>query len=75
MSHLVAKRDIKPSSKHKEKGKKNDGLVLAEDLRMVADKGYPDLEDEAKKQIVLNHYLGQTEHTQVAFNVKKTTVN
>ena len=38
---------------------------------MLADKGYPDLEDKAKEQIALNHFLGQIEHTQVAFSVKQ----
>ena len=44
---------------------------FAEDLMMLADKGYLDLEDKAKEQIALNHYLGQIEHTQVAFIVKQ----
>ena len=41
LSHLATERDIKPSSKHEEKGKKKDGPIFAEDLRMLADKGYP----------------------------------
>ena len=46
----VAERNTKPSSKHEEKGKKKDGPIFAEDLSMLADKAYPDLEDKAKEQ-------------------------
>ncbi len=44
---------------------------LAEDLRTLADKAYPDLEDAAREQIALTSYLGQLSKPQVAFSVKQ----
>ncbi len=44
---------------------------FAEDLRMLVDKAYPDLEDAAQEQIALTSYLGQLSKPQVAFSVKQ----
>ena len=44
---------------------------LAEDLRLLADKAYPDLEEKAKEQLALNAYLGLLDNPQVAFGVRQ----
>jgi hypothetical protein len=46
---------------------------LAEDLRLLADKAYPDLEDNARERLALNAYLSQIENPHVAFGVKQKT--
>ena len=43
----------------------------AEDLRALADKAFPELQDEARERLALNSYLNQLEHPQVAFGVKQ----
>ena len=42
-----------------------------EDLRALADKVFLELQDEARERLVLNSYLNQLEHPQVAFSVKQ----
>ena len=37
----------------------------------MADKAYPDLQEEARKRLALNGYLAQLDHSQVAFGVKQ----
>ena len=44
---------------------------FAEDLRTLTDKAFPELEDKAREHLVLNSYLNQLEHPQVAFGVKQ----
>lgn len=46
---------------------------LAEDLRLLADKAYPDLGDKARETLALNAYLAQLDNPQVAFGVKQKT--
>ena len=36
---------------------------------------YPDLQEDAKGQLTLTHYLGQLEHQQRAFSVKQKRPN
>ena len=43
----------------------------AEDLKTIVDKAYPDLQDEAREQMALTHYLTQIDNPQVAFAVKQ----
>ena len=43
---------------------------LADDLRNLADKAYPELQDEARERLALNQYLQQLDQPQVAFGVK-----
>lgn len=43
----------------------------AEDLKTIVDKAYPDLQDAAREQMALTHYLTQIENPQVAFAVKQ----
>ena len=44
---------------------------FGEDLRVLADKTYPDLVCEAREQFALNQYLTQLSNPQVAFAVKQ----
>ena len=43
----------------------------AEDLRILCDKSFPDLPEEAKEQLSLQKYLEQLDQPQVAFAVKQ----
>ena len=45
---------------------------FAEDIRLLVDKAYPDLQDAAKEQLALTHFLGQLSNPQVAFSVKQS---
>ena len=45
--------------------------TFAEDLETLVDKAYPELQDDAKEQLALTHYLGQLELQQLAFSVKQ----
>lgn len=45
---------------------------FAEDLKSLADKAYPDLEEKARERLALNSYLAQLDHPQVAFGVKQS---
>ena len=54
------------------KKKKEEGWAdFADSLRMLVDKTYPDLEDNAKEQLALNHFVSQIENGQVAFSVRQ----
>lgn len=44
---------------------------LADDLRLLSDKAYPQLEEGAKEMLALNAYLAQLTNPQVAFGVKQ----
>ena len=44
---------------------------FADDLKMLADKGFPDLSEEAKEQLALQTYLQQLEQPQITFGVKQ----
>ena len=43
----------------------------AEDLRVLADKAFPELQKEAKEVLTLSHFLGQIDNAQVALAVKQ----
>ena len=54
------------------KKKKEEGWAdFADSLRTLVDKAYPDLEDNAKEQLALNHFVSQIENCQVAFSVRQ----
>ena len=38
---------------------------------MLASKAFPQLQDDAKEQLALNHYLGQLTNHQISFNVRQ----
>ena len=42
-----------------------------EDLRILVDKAYPTLDDDARQQLALQRYLSQLQDEQVAFGVKQ----
>ena len=44
---------------------------FGEDLRVLVDKAYPTLEDDARQQLALQHYLSQLCNDQVTFGVKQ----
>ena len=44
---------------------------LADDLKSLADKAFPELENDARERLALNRYLDQLEHPQVAFSVRQ----
>ena len=45
--------------------------AFAEDMKVLADKAFPQLQNDAKEQLALNHYLGQLTDQQIAFNVRQ----
>ena len=44
---------------------------FANHLKLLADKAFPDLEDEAREYMALTQFLGQVENPQVAFSVRQ----
>ena len=54
------------------KGANEGWAAFAEDLKVLADKAaFPQLQNDAKEQLALNHYLGQLTDQQIAFNVRQ----
>ena len=53
------------------KKRTEDWAAFGEDLKILADKAYPDLPEEAKEQLALNQYLARLDNPQVAFAVKQ----
>ena len=69
---LRAKRPgISPSFSVEGKRRRKNWADYAEDLRALADKAFPELQDEARERLALNSYLNQLEHPQVAFGIKQ----
>ena len=50
---------------------KEEWADFAEVLRTLADKAYPDFKDNAKEQMVPNHFINLIENIPVAFSVKQ----
>ena len=44
---------------------------LADDLRILADRAFPELQDEAHEKLSLDRYLNQIKNSQIAFNVRQ----
>ena len=44
---------------------------FAQDVKVLADKAWPNLQEEARECLALNHFLGQLDNPQVAFSVKQ----
>ena len=55
----------------RKKRRGEDWATFAEDLKTLVDKAYPELQDDAKEQLALTHYLGPLEQQQLAFSVKQ----
>ena len=53
------------------KKKSENWADFVEDLRVLADKAFPELQEDARERLALNSYLGQLEQPQVAFSVKQ----
>ena len=52
--------------------KKSEGWAdFSEDLKMLTDKAYPELAEEARERLAVNTYLQQLDHPQVAFSVRQ----
>ena len=48
---------------------------FAQDLRVLADKAFPDLQEEARDRLSLNHYMDQIANPQINFAVKRRRPN
>ena len=44
---------------------------IAEDLKLLTEKAFPELQPEVREQLALSHYFGQIDSTQIAFSVKQ----
>lgn len=84
-SYEVAKKALRerfePSSKKElylaelqcRSKKRSEGWAeFAEDVRLLTDKAYPLLDDNAREQLALTHYMGQLSNPQIALGVKQT---
>ena len=53
------------------KKKRESWADFAEDLRLLADKAFPEFQDGARERLALNAYVAQLDHPQVGFGVKQ----
>ena len=68
-----SKRELYSAELQSRKKLRTEGWAeFVEDLKTLTERAYPDLQDEAKEQIALTHYLAQLTNSQVAFNVKQS---
>ena len=68
-----SKRELHVVEFHaRRKGRTESWADFAEDIKTLADKAYPDLEDAARERLSLNRYLEQLGDPQVAFGVKQS---
>ena len=44
---------------------------MAEELRRLTEKAFPDLDEQCQEQLTLTHYLNRLSNPQVAFAVKQ----
>ena len=44
---------------------------FAQDVKVLVDKAWPNLQEEARECLALNHFLGQLDNPQVAFSMKQ----
>ena len=56
------------------KKKNGDWANYADKLRVLVDKAYSDLQDEARECITSNHFLEHLDNPQVAFSVKQRSL-
>ena len=52
--------------------RKEDWMSFAEDLKLLADKAYPSLQEEARERLALNQYLNCLDDPQIAFSVRQS---
>ena len=55
----------------RKKRPREEWAAFAEDLKRLVERAYPELQDNAREQIALTHYLGQLDQPQLAFSVKQ----
>ena len=53
----------------RKRNKSEDWATLGDELKVLADKAYPDLDDKAHERLALNSFLTQITNPQVAFSV------
>ena len=67
-----SKREIHAAAFHARKRQPSEPWGdLADDLRLLAERAFPELQDEARKKLALDHYLSQIENSQIAFSVRQ----
>ena len=54
------------------KKRKEDWAAFGEELKLLADKAYPDLQDEARERLALNQYLARLDDPQLGFSVRQS---
>ena len=69
---LESRRDLYPAEFQSRCKKRTESWAdFGEDLRVLVDKAYPMLEDDARQQLALQRYFSQLCNDQVAFGVKQ----
>ena len=67
------KRELYQAEFQTLKKQKTEGWAdYAEDLKILVDKAFPDLQEDAKDLLAMNHFLNQLDNPQVAFSVKQS---
>ena len=67
-----SKRELYAAEFHARKRKPSESWGdLADDLRILADRAFPELQEEAREKLSLDRYLGQIENSQIAFSVRQ----
>ena len=67
-----SKRELYTAKFHTRKREKAEGWAdFAQDLRVLADKAFPDLQEEARDRLSLNRYMDQITDPQINFAVKQ----
>ena len=67
----IKKNQYQAEFQSRKKKRSESWAEFADDLKSLADKGYPDLEENAREQLSIHTYLQQLEPPQVAFSVKQ----
>ena len=55
----------------RQKTKSEDWASFADNLRLLTDKAYPDLQAEAQEALALNRFLSQLDDPQINFTVRQ----
>lgn len=68
----AARKELYQAEFHARKKRRNEEwAAFAEDLKLLTEKAFPELQVEAREQLALSHYLGQIDSAQIAFSVKQ----
>ena len=67
----VLKERHLPQFQARRKAKTEGWAEFADAVKLLTDKAYPELDDNARECLALNHYLGQIDSPQVAFSVRQ----